>query len=116
MIQVAINPAVFKWALERSNNPASVERKFPKLAEWMRGEKQPTLRKLDEFAKATSTPLGYLFLPEPPEERLPIPHFRTMDAGHLQEPSPNLLETVNTLVRRQDWMRDGLIEKGSTPS
>lgn len=115
MTRVTISEAVLRWALVRSRSPASIEEKFPKLAEWMRGESQPTLRQLEEFARATSTPFGYLFLPEPVEERLPIPHFRTLGEETMQRPSPDLLETVQTMALRQVWMRDYLIEQGQEP-
>lgn len=113
MTRISVSEVVLRWAIERSGKRADLERKFPKLPEWLSGEIQPTLRQLEDFAKATSTPLGYFFLPEPPEERLPIPHFRTLGEGRPHRPSPDLLETVQMMERRQDWMREYLIEEGS---
>ena len=69
----------------------------------------------DRLAHHTHTPLGYLYLPEPPEDRLPIPDFRTRRDDEMLRPSPDLLETVYLMRRRQAWMRDDLIEEGSDP-
>ena len=91
MTRVPINESVLRWALERSGRAEVIGRKFPKLSEWLESQSQPTLRQLEEFAKATSTPLGYLFLPEPPEDRLPIPYLRTLDDQPLRRPSTELL-------------------------
>jgi len=92
-----------------------LRRKFPKLQEWLEGHSLPTLRQLEAFARATSTPLGYLFLAEPPEERLPIPYFRTPGDTQPHRPSPNLLETVQMMERRQAWVREYLIDEGQEP-
>ena len=73
------------------------------------------MRQLEAFARATTTPLGYLFLPEPPIERLPMPHFRTVGDDPAQSPSPDLLETVQTMERRQAWMREYLVGQGHEP-
>ena len=116
MIRVPTAPSVLRWALERSGRTEEeLRNKFPKLAEWLSGRSYPTLRQLEVLAKATATPLGYLFLPEPPEERLPIPYFRTLSGEPLRRPSPDLLEMVQTMERRQAWMRDYLIEQGFEP-
>lgn len=115
MSRVSISEPVLSWALDRSGKRAVIERKFPKLSLWLRGMAQPTLRQIEELAKVTSTPLGYLFLSEPPDERLPIPLFRTHGVEPLRRPSPDLLETVQTMERRQAWMRDYLIEQGNEP-
>src|SRR5713101_5584929 len=75
--RVAIQPNLLRWACERAGvDRADLEHKFPKLAAWESGTAQPTLKQLEAFAKATYTPVGYLFLPEPPVERIPIPDFR----------------------------------------
>jgi Zn-dependent peptidase ImmA (M78 family) len=90
----------------------SLARKFPKVEQWEREEVKPTLRQLEAFAKATLTPIGYFFLPEPPEDRLPIPDFRTVRDQPIRRPSPNLLETVQVMQRRQAWVREMLVEEG----
>jgi Zn-dependent peptidase ImmA (M78 family) len=113
--RVAVSAPVLNWALGRSSNPRAIERKFPKLPNWVQGESRPTLRQLEQFAKATSTPLGYLFLPEPPREQLSIPYFRTLDVTPPGHPSSDLLETVQTMERRQAWLREYLSEQGRDP-
>ena len=113
MTRVAVRGDVVRWARERSGaSLLDLTRRFPKLPEWEAEETQPTLRQLEDFAKKTLTPLGYLFLADPPYIPLPIPDFRTVQEGVAPLPSPNLLETVHAMLRRQDWMRDYLVEQG----
>jgi Zn-dependent peptidase ImmA (M78 family) len=113
MSKVAVKYDLITWARERSGlRTDALVKKFPKFREWERGEAQPTLRQLEALAKTTSTPLGYFFLTEPPEDRLPIPDFRTLPGAQPRRPSPNLLETIQTMQQRQGWMRDFLIEQG----
>lgn len=114
MTRVTVSDTVLRWALDRSVRREDVELKFPKLSEWLSSQSQPTLHQLEAFAKATSTPLGFLFLAEPPVERLSIPHFRTLE-GSTRESSPDLLETVQIMERRQAWMREYLIEQRQEP-
>lgn len=115
MTRISVSEPVLRWALERSCQRANLEGKFPKLPEWLKGSDKPTLNQLEDLARATSTPLGYFFLSEPPEERLSIPHFRTLESKRPRQPSPDLLETVQLMERRQAWMRDYLIEQGHEP-
>jgi Zn-dependent peptidase ImmA (M78 family) len=115
MTRITVSEPVLRWALERSYRIANLERKFPKLSEWLSGKSQPTMHQLEVFAKATSTPLGYFFLPEPPEDRLSIPHFRTLGVGRPPKPSPDLLETVQVMELRQAWMREYLVDQGNEP-
>jgi len=106
---------MLQWARERAGHDVGdLEPRFPQLPVWERGEKQPTLKQLEAFAKATRTPIGFMFLPEPPEERLPIPDFRT--AAHRPvRPSPDLLDTIYAMQRRQDWLREERIDGESEP-
>lgn len=113
MSRVEVSRDVLRWAVDRSGLPVGrLRQRFPKIREWETGESQPTLRQLESLAKATLTPLGYFFLPAPPEERLPIPHFRTLGGGTPSRPSPELLHTVQSMQRRQAWMREFLIDQG----
>lgn len=113
MSTVAINHEILSWARDRSGLPVDkFTKKFPKFDKWETGDAQPTLNQLEQLAKMTMTPLGYFFLQEPPEDRLPIPDFRTVKDEPLRRPSPNLLETIQIMQRRQNWMRDFMIEEG----
>ena len=106
---------MFRWARERARLAlAALESAFPKLAEWERGELQPTLKQLEQFARRTHTPVGYFFLASPPDETVPIPDFRTFRDEEVARPSANLLETIYTCQRRQGWYRDFAEANGHT--
>lgn len=106
-MRVAVQPALLRWARDRAGlSVDALARRFPKLEQWEREEARPTLKQLEGFARATLTPIGYLFLPEPPRERLPIPDFRTAVNHRRTRPSPNLLEMVYLCQRRQEWYRE----------
>ncbi len=111
-----IKPQLFQWAQERSGiSGDELCAKFPKYPQWLTGESGPTMKQLEKFAAQTYTPLGYFFLNEPPEERLPIPDFRTVTDRSVAQPSPHLLDTIYAVQLRQDWMRGFLIEQGEAP-
>ena len=107
MIRPPVRPKMLRWARERAGySVEALAGRFPKLERWELGEARPTLKQLEAFAKATRTPLGFLFLAEPPVERVPIPDFRTVANVHLDHPSPDLLDTIHLCQQRQDWYRD----------
>ena len=116
MTRVNVKPEVLHWARERARlSIDSMLKKFPKLEEWESGEKMPTFKQLEDFARATLTPVGYLFLPEPPEEHIPIPDLRTIEGAPYGPPSPNLLDTIYAMQRRQAWLREERIECEAEP-
>ena len=107
MSRVPVQPNMLRWARERAGYSAhALAGRFPKLEAWELGNAQPTLKQLEAFAKATRTPVGYLFLAEPPVERVPIPDFRTVARATLEHPSPDLLDTVYLCQQRQEWYRE----------
>ena len=115
---VAVKKSLLRWAMERSSKSADELAKvqdLQKIKEWLSGDSKPTLRQLERFSTATSTPFGYLLLPSPPKEQLSIPHFRTITNDAPAKPSPDLIETVRTVERRQDWIREYLIDIGAEP-
>lgn len=115
MARVAVNPELIRWAIQRADAGEWIEKRFPMVTKWLKNETRPTLKQLEQFAKATSTPLGYFFLPKPPEIKLPIPHYRTVGDTQAAKPSVNLLETIYMMQRRQAWMREYLMDLGHEP-
>ena len=116
MPYASVKPELLRWARERDGRDiADLTGRFARLAEWERGEAQPTFRQLEDFAKATHVPFGYLFLPEPPVERIPIPDLRTVRNQKLSQPSPDLLDTIHAMQRRQAWLREEQIECEAEP-
>lgn len=116
MPHATVKPEMLRWARERAGREiAELTGRFSRLAEWERGEAQPTFKQLEDFAKATHVPFGYLFLPEPPVERIPIPDLRTVRNQNLSQPSPDLLDTIHAMQRRQAWLREEQIECDAEP-
>jgi Zn-dependent peptidase ImmA (M78 family) len=107
MNRIPVNPTMLIWARERSGLDMHVLfARFPKLADWEAGAILPTLRQLEQYAHAVHVPIGYLFLPVPPNESLPIADYRTQSDRDTMRPSPDLLETVYLCQQRQDWFRE----------
>jgi Zn-dependent peptidase ImmA (M78 family) len=106
-MRVEVKRELLRWARERAGfDLAALAKRFPQLPQWESGDARPTLKQLEKFAKATHAPIGFLFLPEPPVEQVPIPDFRTVGNRHIQRPSPDLLDTVYICQQRQEWYRD----------
>jgi Zn-dependent peptidase ImmA (M78 family) len=75
--EVKVNPEIIKWSIETSGWSITELSKRLKVSEenvesWLKGEKNPTLRQLENLAKYTKRPLSVFFLPHPPKER-PLP-------------------------------------------
>ena len=116
-----LRPHMLVWARERAGlridelaRKASV--KPERVHDWERSG-GITMPQAERLAKATHTPFGYLFMSGPPDESLPIPDFRARgdDSDSPSRPSPDLLETVYAMQRRQAWMREQLIDDGAEP-
>lgn len=116
MPRANIKPDLIRWACERFGADATaLAARFPKLESWKAGDAQPTMNQLENLAKATLTPLGYFFLPEPPVETLPVPDFRTVKDRAPRRVSAVLLETIYAMQRRQEWLHDYLVEAEEDP-
>lgn len=120
MTAALVNPAILAWARERAaTSPAVVAHqihvKEQLVAEWETGGKKPTFKQAQALARVLHVPFGYLFLNEPPEEKLPIPDLRTHDDRPRLAPSPDLRDVIADIVRKQQWYRECLIEQGHSP-
>jgi len=107
MDRIEIKPDLFQWAIRRSGHTTmDLASRFPKITNWIEGTSSPTLKQLEHFATATKTPIGYLFLTHPPDEKVPIPDYRKSITFQRRPPSPDLLETIYICQQRQEWFRD----------
>jgi transcriptional regulator with XRE-family HTH domain len=74
VLRVEVAAPLLAWARKRAGiSHEDLSRRFPKLQEWESGEGAPTLKQLEDFASTTHTPVGYFFLPEPPDVDMPLP-------------------------------------------
>ncbi|WP_126972836.1 ImmA/IrrE family metallo-endopeptidase [Gynurincola endophyticus] len=106
-----INAALIEWAIIRSGN--SLEDFYaqnPNVRSWTNGDKVPTVKQLESFTNKVHVPFGYMFLTTPPEERIPLPFFRTGSNEISKKVSLNVYHTIQIIKERQDWLRDYLEE------
>ncbi len=110
--EVSVNSNILIWAITRAGYDfKEFSAKVPNVQKWVKGEKKPTVRQLEEFSKKVYLPFGYLFLREPPSEKLPIPFFRT-NKSTATTVSINVYDTILLIQQRQDWLRDYLSDNG----
>lgn len=112
-MRVEVRPELYGWALDRAGfaRETAAER-FPRLGDWESGERRPTFKQLEAFAARTYTPIGFFFLPAPPDEQIPIPDFRTIGDKPVGRPSANLLDIIYQCQQRQDWYREHALRNG----
>lgn len=113
--EVDINANMLTWAIDRAGYdlPEFAE-KMPRITAWINGEKKPTVKQLESFSKKVHLPFGYLFLPEPPKEPLPIPFFRT-NGNQAEKVSVNVYDTILILQQRQSWLKEYLEDNDFEP-
>ena len=107
---VNIKPDIITWAIQRAGYELQdFAAKFPSVTDWLEDRKQPTVKQLEKFSHKVHLPFGYLFLAEPPIERLPIPFFRSNQRGRAnQNVGVNVYDTIMLMQQRQGWLRDYL--------
>lgn len=111
--RIKVEQKIFEWATQQTDKSFDdIDNKFPKFEEWVTGEIQPTLNQLIEFSSFTKIPFGYLVLKDPPTETLPLLEFRTVDTEEILNPSRELLDTIKDMEKKQEWMREYLIDEG----
>jgi len=117
--EINLKPAVLEWArrrvgLSEQDLASKARTKVDRVLGWeLNG--QISVSEASRVAKATYTPVGYLYLSSPPVDRLPVTDFRAVRDETPESPSPNLLAVLDEASRRQDWYRDYLVDIGSNP-
>lgn len=118
-MKVTLQPNLLTWARQRAGlGPEELAERIGTKAERVRDWESTgrlTFAQAEKLAHVTHTPFGYLFLPSPPAEALPIADFRTVAGQPVGGPSPDLLDAIHEALRRQDWYRDYLVANGGEP-
>ncbi len=118
--QAFITHRVLKWARERRDiSEAEVAKKLGtspgRVRSWEAEhgeahptlrEAHPTLRQAQNIAGILNVPLGYLYLSEPPSLTTELPDLRTVSGDPVQNPSPELLDVLYDVLRKQSWYRE----------
>ncbi|WP_175822425.1 XRE family transcriptional regulator [Burkholderia sp. BCC0419] len=120
MAEAHINPAILTWALRRSgiDAPALASKlgtAEARVSSWETGERKPTFRQARRIAEITHIPFGYLYLPRPPDEPLPIADFRTVGDDPLRPLSIDFRDVLSDVLRKQAWFQEYRRLQGDEP-
>ena len=115
-----INPAVLRWAMDRSGvGRAELSSAFKKtpdtIATWLDGSSAPTFKQAQLLARRLRVPFGYLFLARPPADELPLPDFRRVHGAMKQKPSVDMRDAISDVLRKQDWYLEHRLEGDEDP-
>lgn len=108
--RIDIHPDRLRWVIQRASfSEENAVKHFPMLVDWLTGQKKPTINQLKGFAAKFHVPFAYLFLDNPPSESIPFPMFRG-EAGSHDHFDVNVYDTVMSIVSRQEWLEEYIIE------
>ena len=117
-----ITRSVLRWARERRNiSEDTVARRLRTSSEKVRAwetddsTERPTLRQAQNIAGILNIPLGYLFLSDPPSLTTELPDLRTVSGESIQNPSPELLDQLYDVRRKQAWFQEFQVDQGAAP-
>jgi len=118
-MELTLNPDLLQWARERARlTRDDLAQKMGLVVKRVEEWEESGKIKADwaqRLADKTHAPYGYLFLKEPPEVKLDIPDFRTLEDKGVRRASTELVDTVDIAILRQDWYREYLIAEGEEP-
>ena len=105
---------VLKWAIMSSGRPVNeLNEKYPKISEWLDQSSAPTINQIESLSNYLRIPMGYFFLRNVPEEKLPLLQFRTIGSLEEDGASRELLDIISDMETQQEWMRGHLLSHGA---
>ncbi len=115
--KILLQPNCLKWARLRAHlTTAELAKRMDlieqRIIEWEENG-EIDLHHVDRLAEKTYISLGLLFLPSPITEELPISDFRTVGSDSVKKASPELIDTVNTVLSRQAWYKNYVLSEGA---
>lgn len=115
-VRINVEPTVIHNAVSKSGRSLEeVKERFNSYDKWVNNELNPTYNQLVDLSKFLRIPFGFLLVKTPVDEELPLLEFRTIDTEAIQNPSRELIDTIYDMERKQEWLRDNLIEDGLDP-
>ncbi|MGX6428087.1 ImmA/IrrE family metallo-endopeptidase [Levilactobacillus yonginensis] len=111
VLRVPVAKAVISWAMTHGEKSQEELRQKYQLQSWINPETDrdyPTFKQLQNFSRDTRIPFNYFFQAEVPHEKYEFASFRTVNNTTVH-PSRRLIETIQTMAARQEWMKDYLI-------
>jgi Zn-dependent peptidase ImmA (M78 family)/DNA-binding XRE family transcriptional regulator len=120
MIEAFITPRLVRWARERRNLSTDVVAKKVSVSAsaidaWEKGAARPTIRQAQQLAYRLNVPFGFLYLSTPPAETLPLPDLRTVAGAPPRKPTPDFLDTLHDVLRKQQWYHEYLRDQNAAP-
>jgi Zn-dependent peptidase ImmA (M78 family)/DNA-binding XRE family transcriptional regulator len=116
---IAINPSLLVWARDQSGY--GLERvakrlkvKEDRIAEWEAGERQPTIRQVENLARMFHRPLSVFFLPRPPQLPPLATEYRRLPDVEPGHESPELRLALRQMLTRRENALNLIEELGET--
>ncbi|MCF1585323.1 ImmA/IrrE family metallo-endopeptidase [Tetragenococcus koreensis] len=110
--RVPITPYVIKYYIDTSNvdlEDLEKDANLKNINGWLDSSAQPTFNQLNQLSKKIKVPFGYLLLNDVQKESSSLIEYRTILNNEVDKPSRDLLETIDDMEDKQNWMRDFLI-------
>lgn len=86
-----------------------------RLRDWEDGDTFPSFAQAKKLAKKFRVPFGYLFLEEMPDMTPDIPDLRTVGDRQPDPLSIDFVDTLNLVLRKQNWFRDNALGQQQPP-
>jgi Zn-dependent peptidase ImmA (M78 family)/transcriptional regulator with XRE-family HTH domain len=114
-----INPHVLTWAREEGGwlpdqVAQSLHVKSERLAAWESGERQPTVRQVENLARFLHRPLSIFFLPSPPQLPPLATEYRRLPGVTVGAESPQLRLALRQMLNRREYALNLYGELGET--
>lgn len=111
-VYVDIQPSIINWVVKQLDGKIINDNLMNNIQHWLTGTKKPTFRQIEDLSKKSNIPLGYFFLQNPVEEKVRMIEYRTCDSIQLENPSRELIDTIQQMEKVQDWMKEYRQDEG----
>lgn len=116
---IAVNPSLLAWAREESGYALDrvakrLNVKEERVAAWEAGERQPTLRQVENLARFLHRPLSVFFMPRPPQLPPLATEYRRLPDVEPGHESPELRLALRQMLTRRENALNLMGELGET--